>query len=381
MKVNLFHHVYTSLGGYKTVWKSPDVPPPSLETFKEFSRLTHKLARRSSRFSLLGFDPHFVGISRLSLAGSDHVGRTRALVHNVLFRREEIERIPFFDPFAMPREIFLTGKGDILMEAKRLAPSFDFQARNPLSTFPFEQIPQRMARNVLRLLLHEGTSFIRAVEGKALSVVRALLPFLPPIHRERVSIISGDFVQPFDGKSRYTLFLVSPEFDLTPFVEAGYPVLDDGGLNGHNLPKAHPYSHLLLGQIYGEKNDHQKLITLLRAINAYRPIVEYSLDGYHNLVNGFETAQGFFSRDGHLHVEGAPEKGLKGALSFFRAGHPDIVFDIFNSCLHLLGERNLFTGLANFENVVVSGIDTLTGFFAEVPQDASILDDIGDFDE
>lgn len=381
MKVNLFHHVFTSVGGYKTVFASRSVPPASVETLEEFSRLTHRLARRSVRFSYLGFDPLFVGFSRLSLAGSDHVGRTRALVHNVLVRREEAERIPFFDLFALPAEVFLHGKGDVAADAQRLPPSFDFQARNPISSFPFDQVPQRQARNVLRAMLHNGSCLVRAVEGKALNVVRALLPFLPPIARERITVVHGDYVPSFDGKSRHTLFLVPPDFDVTPLAGAGYPVLDDAGLNGANLPKAHPYARLLLSHLFGKKADRARLVTLLRAINTYRPIVEYTLEAYQNLVQGFETAQGFFSRDGHLRVEGAPEKGLEGALCFFRAGHPDIVFDIFNSCLHLLGKRNLWAGLSNFENVVVSGIDTLKGFFSEVPQDARILEDIGDFDE
>ncbi len=381
MKLNVYHHVYTSINGYKTVKVSQSVPKNTLDMLEEYSKQIHRLARRTVRFSILGFDEIFVCLSRLSLAGSDHVGRTRALVHNLLFRREDVEALPFFDVFSVPAEIFMDEQADVAMCSARLPESFEFSPRNPATAFPSDQLPQKTARNVLRCMLHDGTSIVRSVEGQAFAAARVLLALLPPVAREHLTVVTGDYIQACDGRTRHTVFIVPPEFDVKPFSDAGFPVLDDGGQTALNLPKAHPYTRMVLGLLYGGEEDRARLAPLLRAINTYRPAVPYSFDAYQNLVQGLLTAGGFFSRDGRLHVEGAPEKGLEAALSFFRAGHPDIVFDIFSSCLRLLGKRNMQPALANFENVVMSGIDTLKEFFSEVPQDVQILEDIADFDE
>jgi hypothetical protein len=380
MKVNVFHHVYSSVGGYRTVMQSNGIPASTVQALEEYSRPAHKLARRNPRFSLLGFDEIFTGISRLNLAGSDHVGRTRACVHNILVRRDEVEKALFFDIFQVPQELFLTGTGDIAREANSLPTSFDFSPRNPVTAYPLDAVPQRTARNLMRCMLHEGSTILQGTEAQTLTAVRAQISLLPPVARDSVTLVTGDYISPLDGKGRHMVFLVPPEFDAASYIEHGLPVLVDGGVNGHNLPRTHPWGKLVLGLLYGSDEDRRSLFTLLRAVNTYSPIVSYTPEMYKNLVAGFNIARQFFQKDGHLHVEGAPEKGLEGALAFFRAGHPDIVFDIFNACLHMLGKRHLTEGLENFEHVVQSGIDTLKEFFAEAPADEPLLDDIGDFD-
>jgi hypothetical protein len=247
----------------------------------------------------------------------------------------------------------------------------------PPEHFDKDVLPRKSVLHFLRVMLGDKAVVVRAEKDLAWKRISAVSRLLPSVVRETVAVINGIFLPEFADLGHPTLFLVPSDFDLTSAVRSGYVGLDEGGLQGFNLPRHNPWDRFVVGHLTAG-DTRRDLRTLVNVCNRYRPLSRYTPTAIDELVKGFETARSCFDEDGSLNIKRAPSDGLKAAGPFFEAGHPDIVFDIFLGCLELLGAREMSGQVRDFGRMIAEGAETLSPLFMETTEDTA--QDIFDFD-
>ncbi|MHC5035961.1 MAG: hypothetical protein ACYTHM_01480 [Planctomycetota bacterium] len=379
-RIDLFHHVYSSQQGYRTLKASPQIPSSTVEVLEEISAKLYPKARSTARFSFFPPDEIFLCCSMNVLSGVDHVGRTRSLVHNILLRRETLQETPGFNHLQIPHNLFLRPGEDLQRAVKTLIPEFIFDESNfppPPSRFDKESLPRKSVLHLLRVMLGERPTVIRGEKDLAYDRIVKVSGLLPAVIRETLALLNGIFLPEFADIGHPTIYLVPKDFDLAGTVRSGYIALDSAGMQGFNLPRPHPWDRFVVGHLTAG-DTRKDLETLLNVINRFRPLSRYTPQAFQDLIKAFEEARSCFDPDGHLNIQRAPSEALRSTGSFFQAGHPDIVFDIFLGCLQLLGARELSEEVQNFGRMIAEGAETLIPLFLEASEVS--VEDMFDFD-
>jgi hypothetical protein len=380
-RIRLHHHVYSSLQGYRTLRASPEVPAPTVKVLEDFSEKVHSRARRAPRFSVFPPDEIFLCVSMNVQSGTDHVGRTRSLVHNVLIRKEEVREIPGFNHLGLPHAAFLKPGGDLQRDLTALPADVEVPAEDttPLAPrFDRENLPRKSVLHLLRALLGDKPVLLRSDKEAGWDRVVQVSALLPPAVREPLAVVNGAYVPEFADLGHPTVFLVPADVDIADVVREGKVALDEGGMLAYNLPLSHPWEQFVVGNITSG-DSHGDLATLLRVVQRYRPLARYSPQDFKDLVEAFQAARQCFDPDGRVNVRRAPADGLTAAPRFFQAGHPDIAFDIFQDCLRLLGARKLLDPVRDFMRTIEEGAKILAPLFAEARE--SPVDELVDLEQ
>ncbi|GEM_PF-3490233 len=366
-RIQLLHHVYSSSQGYRTLKTSAGVPPPTVEALEEVSAKMYPKAKSAPRFSVFPPDDIFLCCSMNVLSGVDHVGRTRSLVHNILIRREALKGQHGFNHLFLPASVYMKPGEDIRRGLKNLPAYFEFNEESLFdfpSRFDRDTLPRKCALHLLRILLGDRPAVIRSEKGTAYARILKVSGLLPADIREPLAMINGLFLPEFSDLGHPTVFLVPKDFDLSAAVREGYAALDVSAMKGYNLPRPHPWDRFVVGHLTAG-DPHDDLKTLLKVLNHFRPLSRYTPEAFQALIEGFESARRCFEQNGRLDVKRAPSDGLRATGKFFKAGHPDIVFDVFLGCLQLLGARELSDQVQQFGRMIAEGAELLIPLFRE----------------
>jgi len=380
-RIEIFHHVYSSKDGYRTIKAHPEIPPATIEVLEDISAKLYPKARSGPRFSVFPTDDIFLCCCMTVLSGVDHVGRTRSLVHNILIRREQIQERHGFNHLHLPPDLFIKPGEDLNRAVKNLTPRYEYEEgafAPPPSRFDKEALPRKAVLQLLRILLGDRPTVIRTEKDLAWERLVRVSGLIPAVIREPLAVINGVYLPEFSDLGHPTIFLVPPEFDLAGAVHGGITALDGMENQGYNLPRAHPWDRFVVGHLTA--GDSKKaLTTLLNVLHRFRPLSRYTPEAFEQLVAAFEEARNCFEPDGRMDIKRAPSEGLSAAGKFFLAGHPDIVFEMFLGCLQLLGARDLNSQVKEFGRMIAEGAETLIPLFAEA-DDVSGEEDVFDFD-
>jgi hypothetical protein len=189
------HHIYSSTGGYRTVYASADDPSlasvlPALEQFAD--SLCSRGASRTLDHRLPIGDGHYA-ISRSFVHGADHVGRPRTTVHTVVFDRGA-DPTPEFDPFRLPELHFIDETTDVAaIPPLPREILLDEDQREWLPAHADEL--DRWDLDVVTAALDHsfsgvGVMALRGPMDRLHAFMRALGPFLLPTQRSRIAVIS-----------------------------------------------------------------------------------------------------------------------------------------------------------------------------------------------
>lgn len=378
-RIPVYHHVYSSKGGYRTLRASPEIPAPTIGVLEDVSAKLYPKARSQPRFSVFPPDDIFLCTSLNVLSGVDHVGRTRSLVHNILVRREDAQDCRGFNHLQLPPALFVTPGDDLDRAIKNLsafAELEDAPAPPPLH-FDRDSFPRKSVLQILRILLGDQPTVVRSDKELAFERLVRVSGLVPAVVREPLAVVNGAYLPELADLGHPTVFLVGPEFELATAVRAGLGALEVGDNQGYNLPRAHPWDRFVVGTLTAG-DPRKDLATLLAVLNRFRPLSRYTPEDFEELFLAFEAARNCFEEDGRLNIKRAPSEGLRAAGHFFQAGHPDIVFEMFLGCLQLLGARDLKTQVREFGQMISAGAETLIPYFVESGEVNG--EDVFDFD-
>ncbi|MCX7703054.1 MAG: hypothetical protein N2234_02990, partial [Planctomycetota bacterium] len=84
MEVKLYHHIYTSSGGYKTVYSTKNLPSDILDRLERYSTLVYPRVGGIPFFAIFPISEDKICYSKAFRGGVDHVGRPKACVHNIV---------------------------------------------------------------------------------------------------------------------------------------------------------------------------------------------------------------------------------------------------------------------------------------------------------
>ena len=200
MKVRLYHHVYTSVQGYRTQYVSPELPEQVVTGLEDLAQRTYPHVRAQSIQGFVrmggaearGRPSVGMCLVRAFQYQTDQSGRPRACVHTIYIPEEEVARHPFLNPLGDPDRLFmehtdsLNSLGEVLPQVAEF-PEFNRQyaaAKRALKN------PRGFERLFLRALL-TGSHALAVVghEELALKALAGLWPLLPPRTRHRLSYL------------------------------------------------------------------------------------------------------------------------------------------------------------------------------------------------
>ena len=341
MKLTLHHHVYSSVGGYKTLYASPALPAPLVSDLEIFSKRSYTRLKGAPILCFLRLNDGTLCQTRIFSAGADHVGRSRTCVHNVLIRGDELRRIAYFNPLLLPDHYFLRGDSALKNFTTILPHHLDvdpahFARLDVLMATPRQ--PQAV-QLMLRAMLSTGRSLIlRDPHNIAFGLMRDLFPLLPPGARRAYSIVRGAHLpQVLAGCGGVNATFIPAYLKLETLAQQpGNIVIDWSDADAQprvvNLPAPNAYGRLLedLLLLAPQPEKIRRLLALLEASdsggvpseNAYSDLVQ----GYGHIVEAV-TDDGGLSQE---QLEAILPEGLNAVLPFWRAGLLDLALDLLS---------------------------------------------------
>ncbi len=341
MKLTLHHHVYSSMGGYKTLYASPALPASLVSDLEIFAKRSYTRLKSAPILCFLRLTDGTLCQTRIFSAGADHVGRSRTCVHNVLIRGDELRRIAYFNPLLLPDHYFLRGDSALKSFTTILPHHLDvdpahFARLDVLVATPRQ--PQAV-QLMLRAMLSVGRNLIlRDPHNIAFGLMRDLFPLLPPGARRAYSIVRGAHLpQVLAGCGGVNATFIPAYLKLETLTQQpGNIIIDWSDANAQprvvNLPAPNAYVRLLedLLLLAPQPEKIRRLLALLEAFdsggvpseNAYSDLVQ----GYGHIVEAV-TDDGGLSQE---QLEAILPEGLNAALPFWRAGFLDLTLDLLS---------------------------------------------------
>lgn len=336
VRLELKHHVYTSIEGYQSIFASKGLPHEVLERVEETSRLLYpRLHGHVSRslYSVCGFLCH----SKVFRYGMDHVGRPRTCVHNILVDLSLQEEA--LDPCGLCAEAFLTPdvpEGDISYE---LAEAYNWpNAQETLQRHAEALLASPESQPVfaplLSMLQYGQAWFLRAPSLEGFELVSHAAAFLPPQVREQLAIVSGLQLQ----GSRVTI--LPSNTDMSAY-EGGWVL--DFPADPANTPGCSEYASLIEEYLF-----HRRDLATLRLIHDFLSTYEEperdALLALDRFAKVFRATERYIDREyGGLRIDAhSLESFLAAVPELHRAGFPRLAESVLDWCFaHLNQSKDL----------------------------------------
>lgn len=367
-KLTLYHHVYTSISGYKTVYVSPELKPDVVRALEAFSDTLYPRVRQHTLRSLYHPSPDHICISRVFRSSADHAGRRRSCVHNILFSKSELLDLRYVNPFAFPESLFLKTAPEpaqVLSLKRTLPRHLDLGSPSPDDLKIDENILNApVAQTIFSAVISNHDMAIIAPAFDCYSFLATAGDMLPPFLRLSTAVVAGTIYRSTytDGATVYSL---EPGFDIHALKNEGVITYDTTSGHTANLPAPNRYfafvasnltedesppepdipeaapqggpisttldlSSGILGpapQAPSQLSGPEKVRRLVALVHRY-PIARIaSNDMYHNLVKAFKATSHCFKDDGSVDAMCDVNAILKYLLAFYQAGYTHIVLD------------------------------------------------------
>ncbi|MFH1377395.1 MAG: hypothetical protein ABIH86_01415 [Planctomycetota bacterium] len=203
----IVHNVYTSVGGYKTVYVSPEAGAKGADLFDKFSNRVYK---RLGKRAIRGIARYAGGASmhfKVFHYGSDHVGRPRTCAHLISVMPQHAANQPFFNPLLLDVDpLYMTGQTPMTGFAERFpkmieSPTMADAHRQLLSetvahiigSRPIDLPPANQIFSILAALVTPDAGIaIIGDETRAFDMLKRLSTLLPAGVFERFGIVMGN---------------------------------------------------------------------------------------------------------------------------------------------------------------------------------------------
>ena len=343
-ELRLYHHVYTSIGGYKTVHASPELDRHVVRTLEAFSDTLYPRVGKQTLRSLFCPSPVYVCISRIFRSSADHAGRRRSCVHNVLFSKSDLFDLCYVNPFSFPESIFLS----TAPEATHV-PSLGRKLRTELN--PGEpsvsdlkisagQLSNAIGQSVFSAVSSSHDMAVIAPNFDCYEFMASAGDLLPPFLRFSTSVISGTIYHSKFSEGA-TLYSLAPGYDTATLRNEGAITYDATSGTTVNLPAPNRYFVFLAKNLDEETEVVRKLIAVVHRYAITRVATN---DMYHNLIRAFEQTSHCFLEDGALDALSDMGAILNSLVAYFQAGYTEIVLEALRQAFADLEEQGELSG-------------------------------------
>jgi hypothetical protein len=330
MQIPVYHHVYTSVQGYRTQYASPQLKPDIVARFEDLARRVYpRVAALPVRalFRLGEDDPRGAPCLGMCLVHAfpyqtDSSGRPRACVHTVYVPPSEVREHPFLNPLHAAEDLFM-GPADALTGLSgRLPDRLDapeFKSQYAAARAAIIQ-PEGLARPFLRALLSGAhTTVASGSPAMAHDVLAAVWPLLPPRSRHRLQYWWGPNrpadLGPF-GRLHLVLMDAAPQaagidaegclvFDL---IRRRLPA---------NQPAEHAYAAWLMERV-GVRDE--AAVSALRFLERNDPLAETAYFAFNHLGQALRLIEPMLDREGILDAAVDVQAAAEALLPISRAG-------------------------------------------------------------
>lgn len=332
MPLRLSHYVYSSLGGYRTLYTSSDMPQKQVSALEALARTIYRPAQSRDIFAWLRPDDGRVCVVKAFQNGTDHAGRRRSCVHAVVFAASDAAGSWFFSPFSVPDSVFLSPESSLQSLPNQLVPECELPP--PASFDPPKGLSRERLTALLSVMASPGTTAVVLDRtGSALRTVRALSWVLPPSVRRTLTVSAFLVLPAVEGIPRPRIAIVScrdprdariPHAAPKPDVVLNFP----DGAEDPGVPYD-VYAEFVAANLADERG-RARVRKLVELIERQPPSAEPTQGRYWHLLEGFGKVEPCLER-GVVDVRRAPKRSLSAVGDFARAGMAGAALDILES--------------------------------------------------
>lgn len=348
MDLALRHHVFSSVGGYKTLYASPGLPRDLADDLESFARRIYRRVSGPPIRCTLRLADGTHCETKIFRNGSDHVGRPRSCVHTVIVSRDQIAAVPFLSPLELDGGYFLQADSDLRGIAGRLTRHLAIDpAERPRLAPLIDALEQgAQVEPLLRAMLsvHHGI-IVRDPHDAAFPQIQMLLALLPPGVRAGFSVVRGAYLPVLERCPRVNVYFLSADNDLGPYAQqANFIVFDFADPKApriQNLPAANAYC-AYLDEEFLKARRIDRIERVLALLERYDPGLAPSNDVYYNLAAGLRSIHDALDEAGAIDRDKLDEScpaGLDSVLPFWQAGMMGLAIYVLSEHCHVAERR------------------------------------------
>ena len=323
MEIAIGHHVYSSLGGYKTLYATPGAPAESIANAEDIARRLYRIVGSRPQRAFYHVSAGIYGAVRGFPFGTDHAGRARTCVHTVLFTGDDLAKVPWFNPFTIPDDLFLPADLEDIQYVR-----FNLKETWVIPDEPFDpalhgnrfgpSIPEPVLRMLVSAMLDPRATIVLNRRENAFELAQVLVTALPAGLRRRMTYLDRAILQPTSPPVfRLNFFANDPD----PSILAGDEILIDFNRGeSHNDAVRTAYADFVLSCLApgGNPSNAWRLACLLER---YEPDLafESSLQ-VRTLLETYRKGTLLFRPDGTFDVSQGPADANEAVAALLPAG-------------------------------------------------------------
>ena len=315
VEFELWHHVYSSMKGYRTLFSSPELPPDVAARAEEIARKLYRIVGTRPEHGFYHAGEGFAASLKAFHFGTDHAGRARTCVHTVFLRESELARLPGFSPLDLVDDLYLPEDTNLDYLSGELRKAW---------TSPDEEPPHGAGihANWTKLLLPPlleasvSTVVVDPSRHDAFAMIAALAHALPPALRRSLTFLDGAVIDPTTPPTfQITVCDKLPE-DMVFGPDVA--LIDLKTRETKSLPPANAYADFVAASLApgGNPEDIRRFIAVLEK---HEPERRFTPAELHSLAGVWPAARLCFRKDGAI-ATSAPADGCDSVQKFHRAG-------------------------------------------------------------
>jgi len=328
MELRLSHYVYSSLGGYRTLYVSPTMPRDLVRPLEGLAKQIYRTAARRQVLGWLRPSDEVAILVKAFQNGTDHAGRPRTCVHAAAIALADAAGFPFFSLLALPEDVFLPPDAQLQSLESQLRPTINLS--DPSGFWPSGSLPRESVAALMSLMLVPGLNALVVDHGgETLATLRALAWMCPSRVRRTLTVMVGAPLVPVDGIGGARIVVMPAD------AKADSPAQHDVMLNfpdetGRAATMANSYAVYIASNLGGEKGRavNKSLVGLLER---YPPQYELTQVHYTHLVMGFGKVERNVTPDGGFDFKSEPFACLSAVRDFALAGIPELAHYILEA--------------------------------------------------
>ena len=299
----LYHHVFSSDGGYRTTYASPELTPEASQTIESFASAAQRAYSHGVAYSCFGLGDGLLVPSCTFVHGADHVGRRRLCTHSVVLT-EAVLHSEGFNPAAPPVEVFMTEEVPAEHPAPFLKHEWPLLSVEELADerhAALDALDDHNAELLAALLSPARTAVLAGPASEAHARLAAVAWLLPPEVRSSLMYRSGSWPpEELEAFGNVAAVVVPETSKLAPYSDGQFihvdlgrsmvNVSDEDDEFAAEEASDHPYVGLLQEMQYSE-NGYERLVTLLRVLNEFPGPPQPSLDQQTCLARAYRIAE------------------------------------------------------------------------------------------
>ncbi len=325
LEIELAHHLYSSSGGYRTLFSSPELPPEVAAKAEDVAKKLYRIVGAQPQRGFYHAAPGLAAAVRGFQFGTDHAGRARTCIHTVFLPEEQLAAVPGFSPFLVPDDLFIPEDTDVQYLSSELR-----QTWSAPPSFPRPSVAG-IHPDWIRLLfpsLLDAVSATIVVDTKleAGGMIAALSHALPPANRRSLSYIEAAHLTPSSPPVFQITICEKLPDDTTA---SDVAVIDLSGGHSRNLPPSNAYSDFVAASMAANAEDLGRFIAVFEK---HEPDRRFSLPELAALAKQYPETRHLFRRDGGVATH-APADGCNAVVPYFRAGAMRLAYTILDELL------------------------------------------------